>query len=127
MPITSDWDSLVPVLRLPPLLATIRNEFLPTISSTISTAFTTNLQHPQPLNPVSTFATGEQYFPMTIAFHTRQSTPKPSSAHCHTLPEWNPVSNTTRDRISPAQSPVPFASLCYCTGRRVTCYLSHIK
>ncbi len=110
MHIAIDCDPLVPVLRLPPAIATTETVLLPTSSSRPSPSIP-NLQRPQHVNPVSAHAHGEQHFPMATTFHHTQSTTEPSPILRVILPESISVPNSTQDRVSPPQSPMLSAYL----------------
>ncbi len=111
MPIIAYCDPLPPVLSLPPAIGSTLNVLLPTTSSTTSIASTPNQQDPQPVNPLSTLAQGEQNFPLTVTFHHRQLTTEPSPIQRHILPDCISVPNSTQGRASPPQSALPSANL----------------
>ncbi len=75
MTITTHCNPQMPVLYLTPLITISQKALLPTTSSIQS--FYTGLQQSQSVNPVSTLATRKQHFPMTVAFHSHESTTQP--------------------------------------------------
>ncbi len=90
-PTAADSDSFMPVLSLPPSVATARNALPLTTSSGISSSTTNH-------HPVSVLATATQHFPMTISFY-----PVQSSIESCTIP----VRNSSRHVTSPLLSPTP--------------------
>ncbi len=108
MSITTDCDPLMPELRLPLPIVTTQNVNFVTIPSN-QLSPTPNRHRPQPVNPLSALASGMQHFPMTIAFHPRQSTVEPSPTHRQIVQECISCTNSTKDFLSPAQFPAPAA------------------
>ncbi len=108
MPIASDAYSWIPVLRLPPPLATSQIVILPTtISNQLPS--TTIHQNSVPVNPVFR----NPHFLMTVPFYTRGTTSKPSAI---------PVPDSALQHASLPQSPCTFRSNFSCTNPRVTSY-----
>ena len=111
MLITTDCDTLMPVLRLPPAIAATQNVLLPTTPSNASVASTINLQRPQSQNPVSTLVTGTQRNPMTKTFHSLQWTTQQWPTHHRVLSQFIPNPNPTQECVLPPQQPAPSANL----------------
>ena len=88
----------MPVLSLPHAIINTKNDLLPTTVS-MQTPSTSNLQHPHPVNPVSTLALGEQHFTMPVIFHPMQLTTNTSPTHRHILPECNSVLNSNKSML----------------------------
>ncbi len=108
-PITLEFDHLIPVVLLPPTIATAQNVPLSTTSSPTSIASTPDVRHSQPVNPVSALATDEQHFPLTAAFHTHLLTTERSPSPSRTTSECILVRNSPQDCAASAQLPNPSA------------------
>ncbi len=105
MPITTDCDPLMPMLRLPPAIAATQNVLLPATSSTASVSSVITLQHPQSLNPEYALVTGEQQYPMTETLHSRLWITQQGPTHHRVLSEFISNPNPTQERVLPPQSP----------------------
>ena len=101
MTIATHCDPQMPVLYLPPPITTSQKALLPTTSSIQS--FYAGLQQPQSVNPVSTLATRKQHFPMTVAFHSHESTTQPCLTLQEIQSEFILVPNSTQDRAAQVQ------------------------
>ncbi len=69
--LTTDCDIQIPILCLPPALATTQNVVLPTISSNQS-SFIANQQESLPVNPLPTSMTSKEQIRMTVVSCTRE-------------------------------------------------------
>ena len=113
--IANACDTLMPVLILLHAIIHIENVLL-LISFSMQTSSTSNLQHPQSVNPVSTVALVEQHFMMPVILYLMQLTTNPSPTQRHILSERNSVLNSKKVQASPPQSPLPFAYLSVTVG-----------